>query len=49
MKYYVLICGKKIFCSTKREAKKIMIDEFLNGTQNLDWNIYDSKKCVVCG
>lgn len=49
MKYYVLIGGQKRFCSTKREANEIIIDEFLNGTHGIDFRVYDSKNSVVCG
>lgn len=48
MEYYVLIGGQKRFCS-KREANEIMIDEFLNGTNGIDFKIYDTKTNVVCG
>lgn len=48
MKYYVLIGGQKIFCSTKREANRIIIDEFLNGTHGIDFMVYETTG-VVCG
>jgi hypothetical protein len=48
MKYYVLIGGQKRFCSTKREANRIIIDEFLNGTHGIDFMVYE-KTGVVCG
>lgn len=49
MKYYVLIGGQKKFCATKRKANEIMIEEFLNGTNGIDFKIYDTKTNVVCG
>lgn len=48
MKYYVLIGGQKRFCSTKREANRIIIDEFLNGTHEIDFRVYETTG-VVCG
>lgn len=48
MKYYVIIGGQKRFCSTKREANEIIIDEFLNGTHGIDFRVYETTG-VVCG
>lgn len=48
-KYYVIINGDKIFCQTKREADKIMIDAFLSGKNEINFKIYDTKTGMVCG
>lgn len=48
MKYYVLIGGQKRFCTTKREAKRIMIDELLNGTHGIDFMVYETTGVFCC-
>lgn len=49
MKYYVIINGGKIYCQTKRDANKIMIDAFLSGKNEINFKIYDTKTGMVCG
>lgn len=42
-KYYVIINGIKHYAKNKRKADALLIDAFLGGVHNIDWNIYENK------
>lgn len=43
-KYYITIDGERVETKTKQSADAILIDAFLSGKQNIDFNIYTIEK-----
>lgn len=39
-KYFVIIDGKKKLVTNKIQADNILIDAFLSGIKEIDWNLY---------